>query len=369
MILIDKDSDMSMIFFDILEFVLLNNEIWQIKQILMLCNTSKKLYCITTESNPSLEVILNDDSLNSIVLSKLYFLNIKNLKIDVSIPDDHFEQLLELIKNSSLERLNISTICYGEEEEDKVYKFFDPELYKNKDLTHLNIAGNDIGYQGALKLAQLLPYLNKLEYLDISGNRLGVKGAEVIAKANFSKNISWLNLSCNYICARGCDSFSRVLGQFSGLKHLNLGNNMIESEGASSLADVLTQCSVLSHLDLSGNEISDDGLASIASVFPYCPALAHLDLSCNSFNRLESLTRVLGQCSSLTNLILCCNGIGPTGAENLSPVLPQCLSLVHLNLCNCGIGLVMVETIRSVSEQCSTLKSLDLSYNEQIDTD
>lgn len=165
----------------------------------MLCNTSKCFSHITDTAKPLLEVILNDDSLNSIVLSKLHFLNIENLKIDVSIPDDHFEQLLELIKNSSLERLDISTICYGEEE-DKAYKFFDPELYKNKDLTHLNIAANDIGYQGAKQLKQLLSYLN---------------------------------------------------------------------------------------------EISDDGLASIASVFPHCRALAHLDLSSNSFNRLESLTRVL----------------------------------------------------------------------------
>ena len=369
MVLINKDKDMSIIFSDILECVLSNNIFWQIKQILMLCNTSKSFSHITDTAKPLLEVILNDDSLNSIVLSKLHFLNIKNLKIDVSIPDDHFEQLLELIKNSSLERLDISTICYGEEEEDKAYKFFDPELYKNKDLTHLNIAANDIGYQGAKQLKQLLSHLNELKSLDISGNRLGVEGAEVISNANLSKNISLLDLSCNYICARGCFYISGILGQFSGLKHLNLGYNMIESEGASTLAGVLVKCSVLAHLDLSNNEISDDGLASIASVFPHCQALAHLDLSSNSFNRLESLTGVLGECSSLTNLILGCNRIGPTGAENIMLVLPQCLSLVHLNLCNSGIGSAMVDTIRSVSEQCTTLKSLDLSYNEQIDTD
>jgi Ran GTPase-activating protein (RanGAP) involved in mRNA processing and transport len=60
-----------------------------------------------------------------------------------------------------------------------------------------------------------------------------------------------LDLDNNDIGAQGAGRLAAVLGQCASLAHLDLGNNDIIAEGAGRLAAVLGQCASLAHLDLS----------------------------------------------------------------------------------------------------------------------
>ncbi len=106
-----------------------------------------------------------------------------------------------------------------------------------------------------------------------------------------------VNLSGNDVGPDGAVSLAGVLPQCPALAHLDLG-------GADRLAAVLVQCAVLAHLNLrtmrsvmprqrwrsaqrwltwisAFNRIGDAGAERLAGVLPRCPALAHLDLSGN----------------------------------------------------------------------------------------
>ena len=97
-----------------------------------------------------------------------------------------------------------------------------------------------------------------------------------------SSSLAHLNLFRNQIGAEGAGKLAEVLGQCSSsLAHLNLSCNQIGAEGAGMLAGVLEQCSSLAHLDLSSNQIGAEGPEMLAGVLGQCLSLAHLDLSCN----------------------------------------------------------------------------------------
>ena len=90
-----------------------------------------------------------------------------------------------------------------------------------------------------------------------------------------------MDLGQNEIGAEGAGRLAAVLGQCASLVHLDLAGNEIGAEGAGRLAAVLGQCASLAHLDLGWNEIGDEGAGRLALVLGQCASLAHLNLSEN----------------------------------------------------------------------------------------
>ena len=72
----------------------------------------------------------------------------------------------------------------------------------------------------------------------------------------------------NNIGDEGAGRLAGVLGQCSSLATLNLRYNDIGAEGSTRLAGVLGQCSSLATLDLEGNDIGDEGIAMIRMCIP-----------------------------------------------------------------------------------------------------
>ena len=83
-----------------------------------------------------------------------------------------------------------------------------------------------------------------------------------------------LNLANNDIGDEGAGRLAGVLGQCCSLAKLDLSENDIGDEGAESLAEVLGKCSSLSELDFTFNVIDDDGIAMLGACWPRDSGLA-----------------------------------------------------------------------------------------------
>ena len=81
-------------------------------------------------------------------------------------------------------------------------------------------------------------------------------------------SLAVLNLQHNDIGAEGADRLAGVLAQCSSLAVLKLAGNRIGADGAGRLADVLGQCLSLAVLDLGGNGIGAEGVV-VGSAIQY----------------------------------------------------------------------------------------------------
>ena len=138
---------------------------------------------------------------------------------------------------------------------------------------------------------------------------------------------------------------------------IDLSSRGIKAQGAGRLARVLGQCSSLAELILCDNGIGAEGSCSLAQVLGQCSSLTKLDLSKNGIGGegVKSLAEVLGQCSSLAKLNLGNNNIGSEGARSLAQELGQCSSLADLNLEVNDIGDEGAWSLGVVLGQCSSL--------------
>ncbi len=97
--------------------------------------------------------------------------------------------------------------------------------------------------------APLLKSLPHLTHLDLEGNEIGYDGAKAIASLT---NLTNLDLRYNQI---GYDG-AKAIASLTNLTKLNLSSNQIGADGAKAIANSLTN---LTHLDLQSNQIGDDG--------------------------------------------------------------------------------------------------------------
>ncbi len=93
--------------------------------------------------------------------------------------------------------------------------------------------------------------------------------------------LAHLALSRNQIGPDGAERLAQVLAQCPTMTHLDLSYSGIGPAGAESSAGVLAQYQSLTHLNLSYNEIGADRLESLAGVLAQCPSLSDLDLNYN----------------------------------------------------------------------------------------
>ena len=118
------------------------------------------------------------------------------------------------------------------------------ELGELVNLISLDLAGNNIGDDGARALAGLV----KLTSLDLAINEIGDDGARALAGL---VKLTSLDLAINEIG----DDGARALAGLVKLTSLDLPLNEIGDDGARALAGLVN----LTSLNLSGNAIGDDG--------------------------------------------------------------------------------------------------------------
>ncbi|MBA4066211.1 MAG: hypothetical protein C0501_21350 [Isosphaera sp.] len=145
-----------------------------------------------------------------------------------------------------------------------------------RNLTGLDLSGNHIAPNGARALAQS-PNLVGLTCLHLPHNRIGDEGVQALARG--LRNLTSLNLSGNDIGLPGARALAES-PHLANLTHLDLRWNRIGDEGVQALATspYLTN---LRSLDLGGNDIGAVGVRALVAPTSRLTNLTQLDLSDN----------------------------------------------------------------------------------------
>ena len=109
---------------------------------------------------------------------------------------------------------------------------------------------------------------------------------------------------------------------------------VIDDAAAAVLATVLEANTTLTNLGLQGNNIGPAGAVSLATALKTNTTLTNLDLSYNNIGSAgaESLATALKTNTTLTNLNLSLNNIGPAGTESLATALKTNTTLTNLDV-------------------------------------
>lgn len=118
-------------------------------------------------------------------------------------------------------------------------------------LTHLSLAGCQIGDVGAQSLATSA--LSKVVSLNLSDNEIGDEGAAALASAPWLFNVTDLNLANNAIGNAGAAALASSPA-LSGLRELNLANNRLREPGQRALLSS-PSFGGLFYLGLRGNRV------------------------------------------------------------------------------------------------------------------
>ncbi|WP_341822228.1 leucine-rich repeat domain-containing protein [Wolbachia endosymbiont (group A) of Clivina fossor] len=203
----------------------------------------------------------------------------------------------ELAKLKNLTSLDLS----GDDVTDEGVK----ELAKLKNLTSLNLDRNYITDEGVKELAKL----KNLTSLDLSGVRIGVKGIKELAKL---KNLTSLSLLRCY--GQKDDECVKELAKLKNLISLDLNDNRIGGKGAKALAN--GNLRNLTSLCLSHNLICGEGVEALAN--GNLKNLTSLNLKYNCFGDKGAEALANGNLKNLTSLYLRYNGIFNQGAKELA---------------------------------------------------
>ncbi|EKX41937.1 hypothetical protein GUITHDRAFT_141674 [Guillardia theta CCMP2712] len=197
---------------------------------------------------------------------------------------------------------------------------------------------------GITRLCEHLSLLTSLRSLTLAGNHIANGGAlEHVLRSN--KNITYLDLSGNYLLAQGSGSMARGLQTCVHLATLRLGSRLEkdwQSQNQEECAKVLEGISTSNLTELRiQNRLSSQS-------------------SCRRLSDILYLNRCL-TCLDMSN-----NRIGWSGAETLSAhYLSSARHLRHLFLTGNHLGMMGIETIVSaLCKSCPPLLHLDLSKNQ-----
>ena len=140
---------------------------------------------------------------------------------------------------------------------------------------------------------------------------------------------------------------------------------VIDDAAAAALAAVLEANTTLTNLDLQGNNIGPAGAESLATALKTNRTLTNLNLRGNDVDPAgaEALATALKTNTTLTKLNLRGNNIDPAGAESLATALKTNTTLTNLDLRVNNIGPAGTESLATALETNTTLTNLNLSFN------
>ena len=160
---------------------------------------------------------------------------------------------------------------------------------------------------------------------------------------------------------------ARTFGASLEVQQAQARNRKVTDETAVAvLAAVLEANTTLTNLDLQGNNIGPAGAESLATALKTNTTLTNLELSGNNLGPAgaESLATALKTNTTLTNLRLSYdNNIGPAGAESLATALKTNTTLTILDLSVNNIGPAGAESLATALKTNTTLTNLYLCCN------
>lgn len=171
-------------------------------------------------------------------------------------------------------------------------------------ITHLNLLGTQLSFEGCRRLAFLLPVCPVLTTIDLGCNELGPPAAAVFADVLHRCSLLTLNLSSNNMGDDGVTHLCRALKKSPRLTSLALAKNNLSDASARCCGETLQCNTVLLRLYLNSNQITDVGAEHLAEGLRKNGVLATLALSFNELTTkgLQSLDLAIDRNRSLTSL-------------------------------------------------------------------
>ena len=138
-----------------------------------------------------------------------------------------------------------------------------------------------------------------------------------------------------------------------------------DAAAAAVIAAVLEANTTLTNLVLISNKLGPAAAEPLATALKTNTTLTNLDLSSNNVGPAgaESLATALKTNTTLTNLYLSQNNIGPAGAESLATALKTNTTLTNLHLRGNNVGPAGAESLATALKTNTTLTNLYLSQN------
>ena len=245
------------------------------------------------------------------------------------------------------------------------------QLSLHNHLTHLDISQNDLSFEAAESIANVIAKILTLEYIDIGGNAIGDAGMQILAE---------------------------VLATNSGLQYIDASQTEITDEGAVLLASGLQSNSTLRTLVLNSNEITHEGLATLLALcaktklrkidFGYCytgwsdelltaihasiPAmetLRALDLSYNDLGDegINTLISAVLLNNGLSRLALGGNDISSLGLQYISDFICESTTITKISLAEDDLKLTddnVFEVFCDCMKISSSIKAMNISEVE-----
>lgn len=236
----------------------------------------------------------------------------------------------------------------------------------------LYLAGNTLGEDGALAIAEVIRRGSSIKRLHLTGNRIGPDGVKAITEAVMGGRDSDDDQdgSPDVEMHPPLDALSLDLP--AGVQELFLAGTDMGPSGAASVARMLEFSKTMRIISLANCDIGDAELKILATSIKNSRDVLPLEALHLSFNNitckgLDSLMNAIWGSHTLRELLLDNNALGDRGAEQVAAILPNVKTLEVLDLGFNSIKSGGMRTLMRVVAETHHLVSLSVSGNP-IDT-
>ena len=276
-------------------------------------------------------------------------------------------------------------------------------------LQTLYLAGNLIGEEGAMAIADFIRHGSRLEKLYMTGNRIGGDGVKAIAEAilegelrrirpsgdaagdtvmegqtqpsdsaqhrhsfQFGNDASSYepvdNTTITPNSLRASVAALSVENTFHGMQELFLGGTGMGRTGCHAIAKLLEKSQSLKVLSLPNCEIGDDELTVLASSIKANKDMLPIESIQLSFNKithkgLETLANALWGTTTLKQLEIDNNEIGDQGAHHIAAIIPGMKAFTALDVGFNSIKVAGLNVLMKTIAESPHLETLSVSGN------
>ena len=240
--------------------------------------------------------------------------------------------------------------------------------FHGRTLRTLYLAGNMIGEDGAIAIADFIRQGSQLSKVYMTGNRIGAEGVKAITEAIVEDELrraGETKLEEN----PANDGHAMSRGQsFRGMQELFLGGTGMGTLGCHAVARLLEKTSSLRVISLPNCDIGDEEAGILASSIKANKSNLPIECIQLSFNDithrgLEALSNAVWKSNTLREIKLDNNQIGDRGAHQLAAILPALKALEVLDVGFNSIKATGLNELMKAVAASKQLKSLSVSGN------
>ena len=291
----------------------------------------------------------------------------KNIRIldmtNINLIDNDIKELIPYFKNLNfLHYINLSLNNLSHLSLEYLSEIFSSFQY----IEHIILDQNSFGNEGIIFLSEGLKSIEKADIKSFSAfyNQIKSDGIDRLAEElkNY-KNLTYLNLSTNYIFYEEMDDLVSSMKYLNNLIELNLSNNQISSEGISNIGQILPK--TIQKLDFSENEIYQDGFCDFGGYLNLMPNLNTLNIygNRNGPSGVNALLDGFEYCSYLSHLNFGCTRIEDCDIVLVLKKIRKIKNIKYFNIKENNLTDDCIFFLIQCINFLTKLEVLDLSWN------